>query len=647
MSDTLEDLLRRLSSAGPDVQIPQQEILVRALESQNVLTCSDLLRATATASARRHLQEEVAAKAEEEQLVVPRLFIEGLQLAVHEGRLAYSGFPEPPPRTGTPILFTAPHALHLQRPGHKPHKPESYTQHFARDFAQMVGGAFLTWTRREERRNKVYFEANGVPDPTNADPNFTHWSDMDVSPWTRNLREVRDLFGRDRICLHVDIHGCKDPTPDSGSDVVVGLGALFEKHPDRGNLFRTGLTICLAYIALKGYRVNCEPARLTGVSPDGDRRTLTQQSVSGVGGNWAYAVQLELSRSIRREMSRNKELRFMFAKAIIVAWSLACAWNLKSPCPVYPVDEVEKWLIMCRDFHERRVAAAAPQQGGSADCGDDTEAADAADADGGDADEGDAEDAAEDLTAGVAEGTAAVGVAASRDAAVADDEEVTANNEPPVDCRLEPIQTWWVGSWVARLPQDPKGLGTAASLEEWLDKAMRVSRKGEPQAQEGRSNALTAKSEAQYVREWLRVATLGDHTIAFQLELESSRNQSKACYIVGTWSNFAPLEMEWDGLRFTYLLEIGDSDWESFQLTLDEKFGSVMYPSVNDANPYISYSLHGPDNKGHGKNWTIGTPPGKKRLSKKNSAQRGQQYRIVVWVDKKMQPVRVTWKLWQ
>jgi len=32
----------------------------------------------------------------------------------------------------------------------------------------------------------------------------------------------------------------------------------------------------------------------------------------------------------------------------------------------------------------------------------------------------------------------------------------------------------------------------------------------------------------------------------------------------------------------------------------------VPYPSVDNANPYVMYTMHGPDDQGHGLNWGIG-----------------------------------------
>lgn len=105
--------------------------------------------------------------------------------------------------------------------------------------------------------------------------------------------------------------------------------------------------------------------------------------------------------------------------------------------------------------------------------------------------------------------------------------------------------------------------------------------------------------------------------------------------------------MDWDGLRFTCLLKIREAGWESFQLMLDEQFIAVIYPSVKDANPYMSYSVQGPDNKGHQKNWTIGVPPASKGGSRNYPAECGQEYQIIVYPDDLWHPRRVMWKLWQ
>mmetsp|Transcript_80632 Transcript_80632/g.250239 ORF Transcript_80632/g.250239 Transcript_80632/m.250239 type:complete len:627 (-) Transcript_80632:109-1989(-) len=625
MDDSLQDLLQRLAGG----ENPKTEATRGALAESGLHTGSDLVFATETVGARTTLQEEVGHRAREDGVHIPSHFIDGLRMAVQESRLAYSGFPEPPPSTSTAVLFTAPHALYLQRPGHKPHKPEAYTQHLARDFAQTVGGAFLTWTRREEARAKEYYKTKGLPDPTNADPNFTLCSELDVSPWTRNLREVRYLFGAGRPCLHVDLHGCKDPGPDGGSDLVVGLGALQASNPPSWSFFKLALSLALGAVGLHGFSVNVEPKKLTGVSPDGDRRTLTQQSVSEEGGAWTYAVQLELSRSLRLELSRKREMRFLVAKAILIAFSLAYGWQHKpSPCPVYPVHEAKEWLGLAKTFHaKRRLQLARAKRKATKEA---RGAAEATQVEAPTKEEAPEEEEApaeadfeEDERGGKVAGAAAEG-------------EGTANTEPSSPPFTDEIEDWWPDHWV-RFSKDT-GQGQASCLDKWLTKAAAACGQGPRKAPD-------LRSEVQVLREWLRSAGYAHNDAVLEIMIAKASSAPKHCYITGTWTSWKPHMMDWDGFRFSHVVKIGENGWESFQVMLAQRWDSTVHPSCPDANPFMNYRVQGPDNKGHGKNWTIGIPPGK-NIHAKNVAKVGDSYQIEVVLDENENPCRVTWKRW-
>mmetsp|Transcript_13709 Transcript_13709/g.32239 ORF Transcript_13709/g.32239 Transcript_13709/m.32239 type:complete len:634 (+) Transcript_13709:114-2015(+) len=632
MDDTLEDLLQRLAGGKNS----KTEVSWEALSESGLQSVSDLVWATETVGQRMMLQEELAAKARELGVHLPSPFVEGLRMAVQESRLAYSGFPDPPPSTSTAILFTAPHALYLQRPGHKPHKPEAYTQHLARDFAQIVGGAFLTWTRREEARAKDFYKRNGMPDATNADPNFTLCCDLDVSPWTRNLREVRLLFGLGRQCLHVDLHGCKDPGPDGGSDLVVGLGAMMRVNPPASSFFKLALSLTLSAVALHGFSVNTEPTKLTGVSPDGDRRTLTQQSVSDEGGAWTYAVQLELSRSLRLELSRKREMRLMLAKAILIAFSLAYVWQWKPRnCVMYPVLEVKEWLQVCKAFHSKRRASLArarakalAKEGKGSKEEAKEEGKEEAKEEGPQEDEEASLEPSADAEFEDERGAKAVGVVA--------EVEGTANTEPTAQPFTEAIEDWWPDHWI-RVCKDA-GRGTAQSLTEWLNKAAAAC---------GHTHKLARPptTEVQVLRDWLRATGQRERDEVVTMLIAKSNGTPRQCYVTGTWCDWKPSPMDWDGYRFTYLVQIGENGWESFQIMMGQRWDHTVHPSCSDANPFMTYQIQGPDNKGHGKNWTIGNPPGK-TMHQKNAAKPGDQYQIAVTLDEKEVPCRVSWKSW-
>lgn len=628
MDDGLEDLLQRLAGGSNR----KTQAALAALGESGLYTVSDLVFATETVGARTHLQEECAGRARDDGVNLPSHFIDGLRMAVQESRLAYSGFPDPPPATSTAVLFTAPHALYLQRPGHKPHKPEAYTQHLARDFAQIVGGAFLTWTRREEARAKEYYKTKGQPDPTNADPNFTLCSELDISPWTRNLREVRYLFGVGRLCLHVDLHGCKDPGPEGGSDIIVGLGAMQEVKSPACSFFKLALGLTLGAVALHGFSVNTEPTKLTGLSPDGDRRTLTQQSMSEEGGAWTYAVQLELSRSLRLELSRKREMRFMLAKAILVAFSLAYVWQHKPQnCVYYPVLEVKEWHAACKSFHaKRRTQLARAKRKASKEGKEGKDAKSESDA------KSDAPEEEEAPAEPSAEAEFDEDERGNRAADAAPEGGGTANTEPTAAAFTDAIEDWWPEHWVRHLKDT--GHGTAKSLDEWLTKAPEACGHVPRRAPE-------LRSEVQVLRQWLKGSGYGDQETVLEVMIAKASAAPKQCYITGTWSEWKPSPMDWDGFRFTYLLQIGENGWESFQIMVGQKWDATVHPSCPDANPFMNYRVQGPDNKGHGKNWTIGIPPGK-AIHKMNAAKAGDQYQIVVTMDEQNYPHRVTWKSW-
>ena len=81
--------------------------------------------------------------------------------------------------------------------------------------------------------------------------------------------------------------------------------------------------------------------------------------------------------------------------------------------------------------------------------------------------------------------------------------------------------------------------------------------------------------------------------------------------IAGTFSNWKPEQMTWDGACFVRVLSIGPNGWESFQILLDSSWDKVFYPNVKDAGPTVPHSILGPDNHNAGKDWTIGKNRGK------------------------------------
>jgi len=345
--DCLEELLWRL---GGDCGGNRIRPVIGAIHKANLKTGSDFLAATETTTSQENLQKQICSETQTLECPLPPCFVNCVRIAVEDSRLAFSGYPLPPPHTKCRILFTAPHSLALCREGHRPHVPEAYTSRLARHFADDLGGAFLTWTQKEERRANDHFKSNGVPDPTNKDPNFTPRSDLTSSPWTRNLREIEGLWPPNRPCLHVDLHGCKDPGPSGGSHLVVGLGAMEREVHERAEHFRNALHKTFA-AALRGISINVRPqTQLTGAL-ENNRCTLTQQSLSEEGGGWTWSVQLEMSRTLRKLLIKKKEVRILMAQAILFAWTIA---SQDVPEPHQTSHVLQYWFARCKALYSRR-----------------------------------------------------------------------------------------------------------------------------------------------------------------------------------------------------------------------------------------------------------------------------------------------------
>lgn len=118
------------------------------------------------------------------------------------------------------------------------------------------------------------------------------------------------------------------------------------------------------------------------------------------------------------------------------------------------------------------------------------------------------------------------------------------------------------------------------------------------------------------------------------VEMESSE-ASNSLSIAGTFSNWKPMQMMWDGCGFVYVVSIGPNGWESFQLLLDGSWDKVFYP-----DPGSPHSILGPDNKNAGKDWTIGKNRGKLL---DGSLRTGSAYKVKVEMSGKT-PRSVTWE---
>lgn len=555
--EQLEELLWRMSGDSGDRVRP----LVGALHDVGLRTASALLLELHAHGAVEDLQARLSEAASDRGCVLPGPCVASLKMAVEDSRLAFGGFPQAPPCTKSRILFTAPHSLPLCRAGHEAHQPEAHTSRLARDFASIVGGAYLTWAGHEERRALEVFKRTRAPDPSNRDPNFTHRDDVSRSPWARNLNEIRQLFGPGRPLLHVDLHGCKDPSPAGGSHLVVGLRATELAGRLGVEALRAALQLTLS-IALRGVSVNVRPVRqLTGAALEEDFRTLSQQSLSEDGGAWSCAAQLEMSRTLRQELVRNKEARVLMAQAISYAWTLASG---EAPDPASTLHTLQYWLARCKALYNRK-------QGDGTLLG---------------MEEPDGEEERE------LEGPG----------------ELTANSEAR-----------------APLPDLPM-----ATLEADAVAAARALRKAEDA--HGHSGSMAPAEGGELVRcAWREspVAMLRDW-LRMTAETIPPLRPSGHFTIVGTWGDFVPEEMRWDGAHFSHVVVVGQRGWESFQILADGDWGRVLYPSVPWASPFKEHRLCGPDRQGHGKNWAIGLP--RPEAGERNVARPGEVYRIALAV---------------
>lgn len=348
--EELESALR--SVAGPDEAVARKTLEV--LRGLDLCTGSQVLEQARSEHDAAELQRRVEGVAAES---ISQGFVADLCAALQSGRMVL-GMPDPPPKRRQPVLFTAPHSLYLARQGHSHHLPEFWTSRLARSFAHGTQGMFLVWTKQEEARVATLYQRSGAPDPTNADPNYIHSDQLAHSPWTKMLNNVRSIFGSTRPCLHVDLHGCRDPGPngpDKAAHLIVGLRAM--EHAGRvgdAACLRCELLKAFSH-ALPGLAVNMRPVQSLTGAWEGDRCTMTQQSMSEEGGTWTHAVQLEMSISLRNKLSSDKELRILLARGIYLAWRVALARRPDSSGnqSEYYTMEMAQWRERCAELHRR------------------------------------------------------------------------------------------------------------------------------------------------------------------------------------------------------------------------------------------------------------------------------------------------------
>lgn len=116
----------------------------------------------------------------------------------------------------------------------------------------------------------------------------------------------------------------------------------------------------------------------------------------------------------------------------------------------------------------------------------------------------------------------------------------------------------------------------------------------------------------------------------------SSVGPYRKCQVVGQWDDFqGPLEMMWDGVVYRCRIPLGGRTEASFQIIVDGSTDRRIYPSVQNANPYMAHRLEGPDSGGQGAYWTIGR-------DKRDGVEEGSVYEVAMSCPRGL-PLSVRW----
>lgn len=211
------------------------------------------------------------------------------------------------------------------------------------------------------------------PNPADLDPNFLRFSEFKSSPWHQALRTLKyrmlgfekdsgsfvmppfpvdsmlQQMGNDlrpmRPCLLVDVHGKRDRPGDMMVDVglrpleVLWAGTGSSRATTLVDELREFLKLHLTEaFAGTGYGVDCNP-RLCGFwgsTADVDTHTITHQAVLLS----IPAVQLEISRSLRKRMSEDANLTKAVGRVFLTALDkvIRPQWDIQSSMSAYLPD---------------------------------------------------------------------------------------------------------------------------------------------------------------------------------------------------------------------------------------------------------------------------------------------------------------------
>eukprot|EP00930_Biecheleria_cincta_P094520 TRINITY_DN8569_c0_g1_i2.p1 TRINITY_DN8569_c0_g1~~TRINITY_DN8569_c0_g1_i2.p1 ORF type:complete len:720 (+),score=102.82 TRINITY_DN8569_c0_g1_i2:30-2162(+) len=249
------------------------------------------------------------------------------------------------------VLVTAPHSIYLLRDGEAVHMVEEHTSDIMQGLAERLQGVRLSWTSLERQRNRKLWEfgrqqgdGSGMYlDARNRDPNYLLSSELPGSPWFREMaslvNEWRNRVESEADLLHVDVHGCRNP-PASPAHLTIGLGAMYRRAQLESLESVAAIEEFAAALQRELRRVIIElklPAsgelvhvilgsnrnaheRFSGAWPEESHRlTQSQQAVSFAG--FTHALQLEMSRDLRKILVRSKGSVSQVACALQAAWS--------------------------------------------------------------------------------------------------------------------------------------------------------------------------------------------------------------------------------------------------------------------------------------------------------------------------------------
>lgn len=78
--------------------------------------------------------------------------------------------------------------------------------------------------------------------------------------------------------------------------------------------------------------------------------------------------------------------------------------------------------------------------------------------------------------------------------------------------------------------------------------------------------------------------------------------------LVGTWDSWKCHPMTWEASTKSYgiSVQLGINGWESFQILCNDDWEKCIHPDQADGSPHVAHLTRGPDEKGHGLNWTVG-----------------------------------------